>query len=384
LKATSRTLPGNMQLNLNMSNLHRTPQSAPHTANLLLSIPATNLLKDSEPQTPLTATNGARGFRHLPIAPLSINGGSERQKSVSMSMAPQSLDNNNGHSSEEGDDDFGMAKRANHVYKDGPKLILPNLYLGGENNVDDEQLQRLNIKYILNVAREVSRPQQQQQQQQQHGGDSLNMINITPDYVVSYRHYKWDHNEPDLQRCFASCFEFIDEARSKNQPILVHCQLGVSRSASLVIAYVMKTRDLGFSAAYDFVRSIASCISPNLSLIAQLCEYGRILNEAKHASAASVPSTASSTATLLGNHRQCLLNIDVDDAQSIPELSLSVSSSENSSPVDAVGAPPPLQHLAPSPQLPLLTIKPTTTSNLKLLQMPPPPPPTIIPQNPRF
>ncbi|KAI8325737.1 DSPc-domain-containing protein, partial [Martensiomyces pterosporus] len=142
-------------------------------------------------------------------------------------------------------------------YRDGPRLIMPCLFLGGESNVDGEQLQRTGIRYVLNVARE----------------DSCPTIDVGPGHSVAYRHYKWDHNEPDLVQYFADCFAFIDSARSKGECVLVHCQLGVSRSASLVIAYVMRTMDLGFSAAYEYVRSRAPCISPNLSLIAQLCEY---------------------------------------------------------------------------------------------------------------
>ncbi|ORX65686.1 DSPc-domain-containing protein, partial [Linderina pennispora] len=146
-------------------------------------------------------------------------------------------------------------------YGDGPRQIMDLLFLGGEGNFDGMQLSKLAITHVLNVAREVTGPMR--------SGENVDMAG----HPIAYRHYRWDHDEPDLHKYFDECFAFIDAARSRNENVLVHCQLGVSRSASLVIAYVMRTLGMGFSAAYEYVQSRAPCISPNLSLIAQLCEY---------------------------------------------------------------------------------------------------------------
>ncbi|KAJ2632571.1 tyrosine/serine/threonine protein phosphatase, partial [Coemansia sp. RSA 1694] len=153
----------------------------------------------------------------------------------------------------EASDDIAMARRAARTYRSGPQLIMPYLYLGGAGNVADLQLQALEITHVLNVAREVEGVQP-----------------VVAVGAAAYRHCMWDHDEPDLARYFGDCFAFIDSARTAQQGILVHCQLGVSRSASLIIAYVMRTMALGFGAAYEYVRLRAPCISPNLSLIAQL------------------------------------------------------------------------------------------------------------------
>jgi protein-tyrosine phosphatase len=37
--------------------------------------------------------------------------------------------------------------------------------------------------------------------------------------------------------------------------ILVHCMAGVSRSVSLVIAYLIKHKDMNYEAAYTLVKS---------------------------------------------------------------------------------------------------------------------------------
>ncbi|KAJ2500028.1 tyrosine/serine/threonine protein phosphatase [Coemansia sp. RSA 1972] len=154
------------------------------------------------------------------------------------------------------DNDAELARRAGRVYGSGPQQIMPYLYLGGEQNVTSVQLNKSNITRVLNVAREVQ---------------GFRVPN------VESRHVQWDHNESDLAQHFDSTFAYIDEARSQHRGILVHCQLGVSRSASLVVAYVMRTMHVGFEAAYEYVRQRAPCISPNIALIAQLSEYGRVL-----------------------------------------------------------------------------------------------------------
>ena len=49
----------------------------------------------------------------------------------------------------------------------------------------------------------------------------------------------------------------------KQGKILVHCAAGVSRSASIVIAYIMVKNEYNFNTAKDFVKSKRSCIWPN-------------------------------------------------------------------------------------------------------------------------
>lgn len=71
--------------------------------------------------------------------------------------------------------------------------------------------------------------------------------------------------------------------------ILVHCQCGVSRSATLVIAFVMQAAAYNYDFAvtqkltgmhdcYELVKELSSSISPNCSLIYQLVEWERYLS----------------------------------------------------------------------------------------------------------
>ncbi|TFL04549.1 protein-tyrosine phosphatase-like protein [Pterulicium gracile] len=68
------------------------------------------------------------------------------------------------------------------------------------------------------------------------------------------------------------------------QNVLVHCRMGVSRSASIVIAYVIKYFGLSFEAAREFVASKRSKIDPNPTFTQDLRLYQvicRIREESK-------------------------------------------------------------------------------------------------------
>lgn len=53
----------------------------------------------------------------------------------------------------------------------------------------------------------------------------------------------------------------------------MHCLAGISRSATLVIAYVIRLQGVSFRVAYDFVKSCRPSIEPNFNFIDQLMNY---------------------------------------------------------------------------------------------------------------
>ena len=70
-----------------------------------------------------------------------------------------------------------------------------------------------------------------------------------------------------------------EKARASNSSILVHCSAGISRSATLVVAYVMWYFQLSFMAAYKFVQNLRPQISPNLNFVGQLVEFATELTK---------------------------------------------------------------------------------------------------------
>lgn len=67
--------------------------------------------------------------------------------------------------------------------------------------------------------------------------------------------------------CLDECVDFIDQRRQATERVLVHCVAGISRSATISIAYTMKL----------FVKQKRPEISPNLGFMGQLLEYQRAL-----------------------------------------------------------------------------------------------------------
>ncbi|KAK3832693.1 MAG: protein-tyrosine phosphatase-like protein, partial [Linnemannia elongata] len=160
-------------------------------------------------------------------------------------------------------------------YISEPVCVLPNLYLGAEHNATNVRvLKRLGITFVLNVAIEIA---------QQEGSTTTTTTQLDTSAAeeatrgsIEFKSLAWTHHQKDLLRDFPTAFAMIDEALAGSNgqgKALVHCQLGVSRSASLVIAYVMRARGMGLTEAYDFVKQRSGVISPNMSLMYQLAEF---------------------------------------------------------------------------------------------------------------
>ena len=77
---------------------------------------------------------------------------------------------------------------------------------------------------------------------------------------------------------------FVENARRTNKRVLVHCVAGISRSPTLAMAYLMRSRSLTCDEAYKFVKQRRPSVSPNLNFMGQLFEVceRRKLSAAPH------------------------------------------------------------------------------------------------------
>lgn len=77
-----------------------------------------------------------------------------------------------------------------------------------------------------------------------------------------------------ISRHFPRMLEFISQALQQGN-VLVHCTMGVSRSATVVIAFLMKECRVGLSEAYKCLEDVRPYINPNPGFMEQLRDWER-------------------------------------------------------------------------------------------------------------
>ena len=77
----------------------------------------------------------------------------------------------------------------------------------------------------------------------------------------------------DISQYFPLVCQFIEEARAMNGRVLVHCACGVSRSSTLVCAYLIKHQAMSVEKALVHLRARRSIIQPNSGFLRQLIRF---------------------------------------------------------------------------------------------------------------
>ncbi|CAH7678674.1 hypothetical protein BY996DRAFT_6430991 [Phakopsora pachyrhizi] len=153
-----------------------------------------------------------------------------------------------------------------------PSRILPFVYLGNLNHASNAlMLKALGITHVVSMGESALIPPGSATvdssgstffgvvnslwQECANGEIAvLDMKGVADDGIDSIR--------PHLERAM----DFIEQCRLSGGKVLVHCRVGVSRSATIVIAYVMKHLKMDLASAYLMVRSrrLNILIQPNL------------------------------------------------------------------------------------------------------------------------
>uniref|UniRef100_A0A146KQX0 protein-serine/threonine phosphatase n=1 Tax=Lygus hesperus TaxID=30085 RepID=A0A146KQX0_LYGHE len=141
--------------------------------------------------------------------------------------------------------------------------IFPHVYLGSEWNASNlEELNKNGVCHILNVTREID--------------------NFFPGMFDYLNIRVYDDEKTDLLKHWDNTFKYITKAKKAGSKVLVHCKMGISRSASVVIAYAMKAYSWDLKKALSYVQNKRQCIKPNSSFISQLETYQGILDAMKN------------------------------------------------------------------------------------------------------
>lgn len=86
-----------------------------------------------------------------------------------------------------------------------------------------------------------------------------------------------DTVEDDIKSHFDKSAQFIENILSTGGTVLVHCKVGASRSATIVIAYLMRYKKMSLLDAHKLVKSERSIVQPNNGFWKQLIEYEKEL-----------------------------------------------------------------------------------------------------------
>jgi len=135
-----------------------------------------------------------------------------------------------------------------------PSKILDWLYLGSYRNACDmKDIKNLGINYVLNCAIECK--------------ESFPSN-------VNYCHLKIsDRPKFKIINFLDKASDFINQAQSNNGIILVHCQLGISRSTTCVISYFIKYLGYTTMNALNFIKKKRTQVMPNNGFLDQLMIY---------------------------------------------------------------------------------------------------------------
>lgn len=133
--------------------------------------------------------------------------------------------------------------------------IIDNIYLGNwRDSIDEAKLKYNNIRCILTLNKN-----------KEHTETDRNM------FARLGIRYKYIRIQDSLD---ANILPYIDESikfiKECDGNVLIHCFAGISRSVSIVVAYLMKEKQMSYNDSIRYVRNIRSIANPNYSFVQQL------------------------------------------------------------------------------------------------------------------
>ena len=140
--------------------------------------------------------------------------------------------------------------------------ITDSLYLSAAHPRSVQKLRNLGITHVINATKEVA--------------------DVKAEDIQTIRVLVNDLPTAQLGEHFDKVADKVDKViKSGSGKVLIHCVAGVSRSASLCIAYLMKYHDMSLLDAYTHVKSRRPVIRPNAGFFRQLIDYEKRLHGGK-------------------------------------------------------------------------------------------------------
>jgi len=115
--------------------------------------------------------------------------------------------------------------------------IIPNLFLGSSFNAyNKNELDKKNINIILNIT------------------DEIDNFYEGKNNLIYYKFPIRDNNLDDISSILNESYNVIEHHLELGDRILVHCYMGASRSASVVIHYIMKKYGVSYDHTVKLVK----------------------------------------------------------------------------------------------------------------------------------
>nr|XP_012215107.1 PREDICTED: serine/threonine/tyrosine-interacting protein-like isoform X1 [Linepithema humile] len=139
--------------------------------------------------------------------------------------------------------------------------VIPNIFLGPYSVASRSKLQSLldhGITHIICVRHTIE----------------ANFIK--PNFPDNFKYLVLNIADTEMENIiqhFQKVKAFIDESLHLGGRVLIHGNAGISRSAALVLAYIMETYELSLERAYCVLLRRRFCINPNEGFLTQLREY---------------------------------------------------------------------------------------------------------------
>ncbi|XP_054262778.1 dual specificity phosphatase 28 [Macrosteles quadrilineatus] len=133
--------------------------------------------------------------------------------------------------------------------------ITPSLFLSGAPAVREDVLVSLGVSYVVSVAPELPPPP------------------LPPQVALVLRVPLKDLPSEDLLSRLHTTTDTIQQVIEGGGRVLVHCVAGVSRSAAIVLAYLVKHQRLPLHDAFTHLRACRPAVRPNTGFFRQLIEF---------------------------------------------------------------------------------------------------------------
>lgn len=150
---------------------------------------------------------------------------------------------------------------------DAATLIIPSfMYLGGHSAVKNaDSLSKQGITHVLNMAQELKLDPHRLAEKK------IKLLHIAAKDAKTY----------NIRSDFDAAFKFIDDCLINKGKIIINCARGISRSATIVIAYLMFRYKMSLNDSFNLIVRLRPQVRPNSNFRRQLQLYEQELMNLK-------------------------------------------------------------------------------------------------------